>query len=449
MSGSFARRKVLVVGAGVAGAAAARVLVGEGAHVSITEARPLDRVEGLAELRALGVDVAAGGHEASHLEGVTLVVTSPGVPPNAPIIVRAQELAIPVWGELELGARLCDAPFLAVTGTNGKTTTTGMIASCLRAAGTDAIACGNIGHPFTVAALEGHDALVVEASSFQLRFVETFHPRVSVLLNLSPDHLDWHGSDDAYVEAKSAIFRAQTPDDAHVGNRDDARAAAMSAGAPTKLVWFRLGEPDEGEVGFRDGDLVARFDGDSSMGPVDDELAGYRADAAAAAAASLAFGIDAEAVRRGLAGYTPEHHRGEVVALVDGVRFIDNSKATNVHAALAAIDGVADAVLIAGGRSKGVDLSPLATRADRLRAVVAIGESADALMKIFEGSIPVRRAGSIEAAARVALDLAPRPGSVLLAPACASWDMFVDYEERGDRFAAAAQALKEEVGARG
>ena len=161
--------------------------------------------------------------------GATLVVTSPGVPQDAPILTWARERGIPVWGELELGARLCDVPYLAVTGTNGKTTTTGLIASCLRAAGHDAVACGNIGHPFPLAAREGHDVLVVEASSFQLRFVETFHPKVSVLLNLAPDHLDWHGSEQAYVEAKRNIVRAQGEGDTHVGNRDDARAAAVSA----------------------------------------------------------------------------------------------------------------------------------------------------------------------------------------------------------------------------
>ena len=449
MKVTFAGLRVVVVGAGVAGLAACRALVEEGAHVSVSEARPAERIERFAELRALGVPVAGGGHEQSHLDGAELVVTSPGVPQDSPILVRALELGIPVWGELELGARLCGAPFVAVTGTNGKTTTTGMIASCLRAGGIDAIACGNIGHPFVEAAREGHEALVVEASSFQLRFVDVFHPRVSVLLNLSPDHLDWHGSEDAYMDAKANLFRSQTSDDIHVGNRDDERSAALSARAPGRLVWFGLGEPREGEVGYRDGELVARFDGTSSLGPVDGERAGYRADAAAAAAASLAFGVGAEAVRHGLAGYTPAHHRGEVVALVDGVRFIDNSKATNVHAALAAIDGLRDTVLIAGGRAKGVDLGPLVTRADHLHAVVVIGESADALIGIFEGSVPVRRAASIEEATEIALHLARRPGSVLLAPACASWDMFQDYEERGDRFSAAARALMEEVGMRG
>ena len=442
-------RRVVVVGAGVAGSAAAEALVIGGADVLVSESRPFGELDSLRHLRELGVDVAAGGHEPSHLDGATLVVTSPGVPQDAPVLAWAAERGVPVWGELELGARLCEVPYLAVTGTNGKTTTTGMIASCLRAAGHDAIACGNIGHPFPLAVRQGHDVLVVEASSFQLRFVETFRPRVSVLLNLAPDHLDWHGSEQAYVEAKRNILRAQGEGDTHVGNRDDARAAAVSAGAPCHVVWFRGGAPEEGEVGYIDETLLFRGAQTESLGPVDGERAGYREDAAAAAAASLAFGASPEAVRRGIAGFTPAHHRGEVVALVDGVRFVDNSKATNVHAALAAIDGVEDAVLIAGGRAKGVDLMPLRSRSDRLAGVVAIGESASEIESVFDGLVPVRRAGTIEEATAASLALAPRPGTVLLAPACASWDMFRDYAERGDRFAAAARALMEEVAARG
>ena len=385
-------RRVVVIGAAVAGTAAAEVLALEGADVLVSEVRPTDQLETLPRLHQLGIEVAAGGHDPSHLDGATLVVTGPGVPQDAPILRWALERGIPVWGELELGARLCEVPFVAVTGTNGKTTTTGLIASCLRAGGLDAVACGNIGHPFPLAAREGHDALVVEASSFQLRFVETFHPRVSVLLNLAPDHLDWHGSEAAYVDAKRAVMRVQGDGDAHVGNRDDAASTLVSAAAPCPVVWFRLGEPGDGEVGYIDGALVSRVEGTESLGPVDADRAGYRADAAAAAAASLAFGVSPDAVRAGIASFTPEQHRGDVVALVDGVRFVDNSKATNVHAALAAIDAVAGhaagAVLIAGGRAKGVDLSPLRTRSDRLAGVVAIGESADEIASAFDGLRP-------------------------------------------------------------
>lgn len=449
MIGSLRDRRVVVVGAGVAGLGAARASVAQGAHVLVSEARPAADLELSDDFQELGVTIAAGGHEPAHLEGASLVVTSPGVPPDAPVLGWAEGLGIPVWGELELGSHLCDVPYLAVTGTNGKTTTTAMIASCLRASGIDAIACGNIGHPFPVAATEGHDALVVEASSFQLRSVQTFHPRVSVLLNLAPDHLDWHGSDQAYVDAKANVYRAQGPGDAHVANREDARAASVSEAAPCSLVWFRLGAPGEGEIGYDGGELVSRIGHEGSLGPIDGERAGLRADAAAAAAASLSFGVSAEAVRRGLASFVLAHHRGEIVATVDGVRFVDNSKATNVHATLAALDGVHGAVLIAGGRAKGVDLSPLRVRADRLVGVVAIGEAASEVASVFEGLVVVRRSDSIEEATRVALELAPRPGIVLLAPACASWDMFRSYEERGDRFAAAARALIDEVGPRG
>ncbi|MGZ4155509.1 MAG: UDP-N-acetylmuramoyl-L-alanine--D-glutamate ligase [Actinomycetota bacterium] len=449
MSGAFRGRRVVVVGGGVAGAGVARVLAAEGADVLVSEVRPADAVERAAEIVASGATLAAGGHEPAHLDGATLVVASPGVPQGAPILGWAAERGIPVWGELELGARVCDAPYVAVTGTNGKTTTTGMIASCLRAGGLDAVACGNIGHPFAVAAREGHGAVVVEASSFQLRFVETFRPRVSVLLNLAPDHLDWHGSERAYADAKANVFRAQGAGDTHVGNRDDP-SSSLSVDAPCPVVWFRLDQPQAGEVGYLGDRLVARVREDAEdLGTVDGQRCGFRADAAAAAAASLAFGVSAEAVRNGLAAFVPPPHRGESVAMVDGVRFVDNSKATNVHAALAALDAVWDAVLIAGGRAKGVDLSPLRSRADRLAGVVAIGESASDIEAIFRDVVPVRVAGSIEEATRFAWELAPRPGTVLLAPACASWDMFRDYAERGDRFSVAAQGLIEGVGTRG
>ena len=441
MSREFEGRRVVVVGAAVAGTAVARALAEEGASVLVTELRGEDELQSAAELRSLEIDLAAGGHEKGHLDGATLVVTGPGVPERAPMLEWARTRGIPIWGEMELGARLCHVPYLAVTGTNGKTTTTGMIESCMRADGIDAVACGNIGRPFVTAAREGHDALVVECSSFQLQIQESFHPKVSVLLNLAPDHLDWHGSEDSYTAAKAKIFARQGPGDTHVGNRDDPSAAAISARAPGALVWFTLGAPSVGEVGFREGELVSRFGDEAGLGRIDAGRAGYRADAAAAAAASLAFGAGVDAVKRGLAGFEPPRHRGEVVASAGGVSFVDNSKATNVHAAIAAIDVAHDAVLIAGGRAKGVDLSPLRSRADRLRAVVVIGESSEELMRVFEGAVKVQRAGSIEEAVGTAFAASEPGGTVLLAPACASWDQFHDYAERGDRFTAAAVLL--------
>jgi UDP-N-acetylmuramoylalanine--D-glutamate ligase len=206
--------------------------------------------------------------------------------------------------------------------------------------------------------------------------------------------------------------------------------------------------PSDGEVGYDDDELVSRLGEESRLGVVEAVRAGYRADAAAAAAAAISFGATPEAVRLGLATFEPLRHRGEVVAVRDGVRFVDNSKATNVHAALTAIDGVRDAVLVAGGRAKGVDLSPLRSRADRLRAVVAIGESAPEIVRVFGGACPTSVASSIEEAVAEAFAHARPDGVVLLAPACASWDQFASYAERGDRFTAAAMALSE-VGADG
>ncbi len=449
MAGRFASERVVVIGLAVAGRAAAEVLASEGADVVVTEARDVADLGELASLRALGVQIRAGGHEPAHLDGADWVFTSPGVPDTASPIRWARARGLQVRGELELGTALARAPLLAVTGTNGKTTTAGMLAACLRAAGLDAVACGNIGRPFPAAARGDHDALVVECSSFQLAQQTSFHPRISALLNVAPDHLDWHGSFDAYLDAKAAIVARQEGDDVHVGNRDDPVAAEISSRARCRVVWCRLGEPDEGEVGYVGGELVARLDGEVRLSPIDAARAGYQADAAAAAAAALSFGIEAGAVATGLVGFEPARHRGDVVAVAEGVRFIDNSKATNVHAALAAIDGVQGAVLIAGGRAKGVDLSPLATRWQRLRAVVAIGEAAEQIEDAFRDVLTVHRAASIEAAVAVARELAGPGGTVLLAPACASWDMFSGYEERGERFAAAARALTHGAAARG
>jgi UDP-N-acetylmuramoylalanine--D-glutamate ligase len=449
MSGRFVGERAVVVGAGVAGTGAARALSAEGARVLVTEARPEAELTTAAELRSLGIEVRAGGHDPGHLEDATLVVTGPGVPPDADVVRWARERGLPVWGEMELGARLARAPYIAVTGTNGKTTVASMIEACLRAGGHDALACGNIGRSFAEAAREDRDVLVVEVSSFQLALQASFHPTISVVLNVAPDHLDWHGSFEAYAGAKARIHALQSGTDVHVGNRDDRAAAEISSRATCVLRWFRQGPPNDGEVGYEDGELVARVDGIHRLGPIDGGRAGYREDAAAAAAVVLTYGVDPTAAGAALAGFRSGPHRGEVVATLDGVRFVDNSKATNVHAAAAALDGAGDAVLIAGGRAKGVDLSSLKEHAGRLRAVIAIGEAAPDVIGVFEGSVPTSVAGSIEDAVRDAFAAAAPGDTVLLAPACASWDQFSGYAERGDRFAAAARSLRAEAGARG
>ena len=441
MSGAFAGEHAVVIGLGVAGASAARVLAAEGASVLVTEAGT-DPCEA-AELGAEGIGVQTGGHAPEHLDGATLVIVSPGVPPHAPILAWAAQRGLPVWGEMELGARLARVPYLAVTGTNGKTTTTGMLAACLRATGVDAVACGNIGHPFPAAARGPHGTLVVEASSFQLAVQSSFHPTVSVLLNLAPDHLDWHGSFEAYRNAKARVFALQGPGDLHVGNRDDEGAAALSSSASCRVRWFTLGEPDPDGAGYVEGRLIAGWSG-ADLGGQDTDTPALRADAAASAVAAHAYGVPDEAIAAALGAFVPDHHRGETVASVGGVRFVDNSKATNPHATLAAVGEATDVVLIAGGDAKGIDLAPLGALAPHLAAVVALGTSAGEVVRALGDRVPARIVSSIEEAVAVAFELAPAGSIVLLAPACASWDMFRDYAERGDRFAAAARSLHKE-----
>jgi UDP-N-acetylmuramoylalanine--D-glutamate ligase len=446
VSGGFEHEQAVVVGYGASGRAAATTLLRLGARVRVTEARPLEDLD-LASGHERGpergdLELVAGGHRPEHLEGATLVILSPGVPEGAPIVSWARQRGVPVWSEVELGARLCRASIVAVTGTNGKTTTVELLAASMRAAGLSARACGNVGYPFSTAALEPFDALAVEVSSFQLRFQESLHPRVSVLLNIAPDHLDWHPSFQAYVQAKARIHALQGPDDVHIGNRDDHRAARVSRTAPCPVRWFRRGVPDDEEVGVRGGRIVRAERGSlRDLGVPASAAASFQADAAAAAAAGLAFGLPEEAVREGLASFEPLPHRGVQVASVGGVSFVDDSKATNPHAALAALDGRSDVVLIAGGLAKGLDLSPLASAAGRLRGLVAIGQAAPALVALFGGRVAVRVAATLEEAVEVAFHMAGPGSTVLLAPACASQDMFRDYVERGERFTAAARAL--------
>lgn len=444
MRGRFHGMRALVVGFGVSGRAAAEALMDEGASVRVSESRERGQLDIEAGGTLEGLEIRGGGHRQEDLDGIDVVVLSPGVPEGAPVVRWALDRGTAVWSELELGARLCVVPLVAVTGTNGKTTTVELLSSMLRASGRRAAACGNVGFPFSAAARGPFDALVVEASSFQLRFHRSLHPTISVLLNLAPDHLDWHGSFEAYAEAKARIFLGQEGEDVHVGNADDPEAAAVSRRARCRLAWFgtRGGPAVDGTVSGRT-ITASREDGPVSFELPPKATAAFALDATAAAVAALRFGVLPEAIAEGLRRPPPLAHRGSVVAEVDGVAFVDDSKATNPHAALASLAGRSDVVLIAGGLAKGIDLSVLAAATRELRAVVAIGESAPDIQRIFSGRVPVQRAASIEEAVRVAFEAARPDGTVLLAPACASQDMFRDYRERGERFAAAALALED------
>jgi UDP-N-acetylmuramoylalanine--D-glutamate ligase len=445
----FSGRRVLVAGAGIAGTASARVLLREGAEVTV-----LDRVDGpaLTALRAAGAKTVVGNGSGLPLDAVTDVVLSPGFAPHHPLAVAAVSAGLDVYSEPELAWRLRGpgAPeWLAITGTNGKTTTTTMLAAILSAAGLRTAALGNIGEPL-VSATSGYDVLAVELSSQQLYWSSTLAPRAGAMLNLADDHLDWHGDFDAYARAKRAVWRSAAVGGVAVGNLDDPLVAAMLSEVDGRTVGFTLGVPGPDAFGVIDGVLVhdgaALVSADRISPPGPHNVA----NALAAAALALSYGVGAGAVGEGLAGYTPQAHRNAYVATVHGVDYVDDSKATNPHAARAALSAYPRVVWIAGGQLKGVDVADLVRSvAGRLTGAVLLGvdraELATALAR-HAPEVPVVRVdrvddGAMAEVVRAAAALA-RPGdTVLLSPAAASRDMFVSYAERGDAFAAAVRSL--------
>jgi UDP-N-acetylmuramoylalanine--D-glutamate ligase len=450
------RRRVAVAGLGVSGSAAAAALARLGADVVGLDARDGD----YSGLEADGVRVLVGDQTLP--DGVDLVVTSPGWRPDSPLLASAQAAGVPIWGEVELAWRLRPAvgaaPWLALTGTNGKTTTVGMLDAMLRAAGHNSVAAGNVGTPLVeVVTSGGFDVVAVELSSFQLHWSSTVAPLAAAVLNLAPDHLDWHGTLEAYGEAKAKIW---PPTTIAVGNADDPATAELLASALGRRVAFTLEAPRIGEVGLVEELLVDRaFVADPVNGAVelatlaDLQLAGRHnvANALAAAALARAYGVPAEAVRDGLRGVTPGAHRNALVATVGEVAFVDDSKATNPHAAAASLEAYPSVVWVAGGLLKGADVEDLVrAHGSRMRAAVLLGADRDLIRQALARhapDVPVREVEATDTEAMttvvaVAAGLAQPGDTVLLAPAAASMDMFRDYAARGDAFAAAVHAIE-------
>jgi UDP-N-acetylmuramoylalanine--D-glutamate ligase len=382
--------------------------------------------------------VLGGPWDQRLLTGVDLVVTSPGVPEHSAPLRAALEAGLTVWGELELAARHLTAPLLAVTATNGKTTITQMAVEMLQASGLRAAAVGNIGVPLADAVGADWEVLVVEASSFQLRFTEAFHPRAAVLLNVAPDHLDWHGDFAAYLAAKARIHRNQGPEDLLVHDADDPGALRAVAEARARRLPVSGQRRPAGGSGFEGGRLWLGglgFDLERD-GPVDPI---YLVDAAAAGSAALELGATPEGVAAALRAFRPPHHRREVVGCWGGVTWVDDSKATNPHAAVAAIRACESVVLIAGGRNKGLDVAAISTEPG-VRYVIGLGEAGPEMVAAARAGIQV---GSMDEAVALADRLAEPGDTVLLAPGCASFDMFQSYGHRGEVFSAAVRRLKE------
>ncbi|MEU8959824.1 UDP-N-acetylmuramoyl-L-alanine--D-glutamate ligase [Streptomyces sp. NPDC048518] len=460
-------KHITVAGLGVSGISAARALAGLGASVTVVDGGAgAAHEERAAALRADGVTVRLGDAETLP-EGTALVVTSPGWKPSSPLFAAAAAAGVDVIGDVELAWRLRGpgaAPWLAVTGTNGKTTTTQMLASILHAGGLRTAAVGNIGTPIVDVILEGDDAydvLAVELSSYQLHWAPSLRAHSATVLNLAPDHLDWHGSMEAYAADKGRIYEgnqvACVYNVADKATEDLVREADVEEGC--RAIGFTLNAPAPSQLGVVDGILVDRaFVPDrqkqaqelAEVSDVQPPAPHNIANALAAAGLARAFGVEATAVRDGLRAFRPDAHRIEHVADVAGVAYIDDSKATNTHAAQASLAAYEPIVWIAGGLAKGATFDELVgAAAKRLRGVVLIGADRALIREALARhapEVPVvdldrTDTGAMSEAVRRAAELA-RPGdTVLMAPACASMDMFTNYNKRGEAFADAVREL--------
>jgi UDP-N-acetylmuramoylalanine--D-glutamate ligase len=447
---SVAGERIVVVGAARSGVAAALLLARRGATVVLTDVKP--QIEAAPELLASGVLLELGGHDVESLLGADLIVLSPGVPSRHPAIEQARAAGVRVIGELELASRWLHGRVIAVTGTKGKSTTTTLIGRMLEHGGARVAVGGNIGLALSaqVDASTPDTLHVVEISSFQLEGTETFHPWVAVLLNFSPDHLDRHASVEEYSGAKARIFANQLPTDWAVVNADDPHVLELARHGRARQMRFGGAALEQGIAVTAD--AVVRREGsrEETLVPISSvKLIGRHllADVAAAAAVATIVGTPPVAMRRAVEGSTGLEHALEPIAEILSVRFVNDSKATNVEAARRAIESFESGlVVILGGKFKGGDFRELReSLATRAVGVIAIGEATPLVKAALEGAVAVREAATLGDAVRAAYAVASPAGTVLLAPACASFDMFRDYAERGRAFKAEVAALKREL----
>jgi UDP-N-acetylmuramoylalanine--D-glutamate ligase len=438
----LAGKQVLVVGLARTGVATALFCAARGARVTATEERPETEIaETTAKLRAAGVTLELGGHGARTFVEQDLIVPSPGVPPTMPALAAARAIGIPVWSEIELAWRFLRGRLICITGSNGKTTTTSLIGHILETAGLPVQVAGNIGTPLISRVELSSDSgfTVVEASSFQLESISAFRPDVAVLLNLTPDHIDRHGSFEGYVRAKVRLFENQTEQDAAVLNADDALAAQNAPSVP-RVFWFSRQRRVSSGCFLRGDELVFRSDGAETvlLHRRDIGLRGGHniENVLAAAAAAKLVGVEPSAIAEAVGNFAGVEHRIEFVETISGVEYFNDSKATNVDATLKALDAFpANVLVILGGRDKGSDYAILKDALARhARMVLLIGSAADKIESQLAGVVRVERAGTLARAVEIAAQHAQPGDTVLLAPACASFDQFENYEQRGRVF---------------
>jgi UDP-N-acetylmuramoylalanine--D-glutamate ligase len=446
-----AGKNILVVGMARSGVAAAEFLAARRARVTINDAKPEAELKDAPALRAKGVRIAGGSHPAALFENADLIVVSPGVPLALDAFARARAAGVPIVGEVELASRFLRGRLVGITGSNGKTTTTTLAGEVLKQAGLPVLVGGNIGMPLIslVEASTDDGFTVIELSSFQLEAVDQLHLFASVIINITPDHLDRYDSMDDYAAAKANILRNQTAADYAVLNADDERVSKLDAMTPARIIGFsRRRELAEG-IFLRGREIVSRWNGAERTLITRDEIR-LRGDhnlenIMSALAVGLACGAAPDSMRRTVVEFKGVEHRLEFVADINGVRFYNDSKATNVDAAIKCIEAFDRGVIvILGGKDKGGDYAPLAPliRA-RCEHVILIGAAADKIGAALAGTKPLHRAATMPEAVVMGLTLAAPGDTVLLAPAAASFDMFDNYEHRGRVFKEAVRSLEQ------
>jgi UDP-N-acetylmuramoylalanine--D-glutamate ligase len=439
-------KNILIVGAARSGVAAAHFLRARGARVTLNDAKPETEWPDAPALRSAGIEIVGGGHPLERFALADLIVVSPGVPLALEAFQHARKAGVPVIGEAELAARFLRGRLVGITGSNGKTTTTTLIGELLRDGGLPTQVGGNIGTALVSLVDRSRDDgyTVAELSSFQLEAVEQLHLYVAVLINITPDHLDRYASMDEYAAAKSNILINQTEADFAVLNADDARIAPMAALTKARIIWFsRARELGEG-IFLRGEQIISRQDGTEQvlLERADIRLRGAHnlENAMAALAAGLACGVSPESMRQTIRVFNGVEHRLEFVAELNGVQFYNDSKATNVDAALKSLEAFPGGItVILGGKDKGSDYAPLAPLVrERCAHVILIGAAAEKIASALAETRPLHRAATMRDAVRLGAQLTQPGGVVLLAPACASFDMFDNFEHRG-------RVFKEEV----
>jgi UDP-N-acetylmuramoylalanine--D-glutamate ligase len=439
----FKNKRVLVVGLGRSGVASAFFLQEHGAKVSVSDTKSEVQLQNeVAALLDRGVSIEAGRHGERTFRDQDLIVVSPGVPPDQPQLQRARTLGIPVIGEVELAFRFLEGKSLAITGSNGKTTTTSLVGEILTKAGRKTLVGGNIGTPvISLAGRSTPDSFVVlEISSFQLETIEQFCPWIATMLNITPDHLDRHHTFEAYVVAKARMFENQKAGDFGVLNADDPACVALKDKVKSSLFWFSRKQPVESGSFVKADQIIFRRNGQEQaiLGRSDIQLKGLHnlENVLAAVTMTMLAGCTPEQVRTGVSEFRAVEHRLELVTSINGVTFYNDSKATNVDATVKALESFPGNIhIILGGKDKGSDYTVLAPLLrERVKRVYLIGAAAEKIASHIQGSAPLVHSGTLDRAVRQSFDDAKPGDVVVLAPACASFDQFENYEQRGRIF---------------